>query len=196
MENIKEIKVSKKTNIENAVYTCINFLEKKKGIVKLSAIGKARDILKEIIEKISIKRPNIYKYKNLKKLYSYQHFYSYKNLEEVILTLEKKKFEYPNNYKLIDNTNTNINKNGNEFGYINTIEAKEKFQIDEYFINKLNKSENEIIIRYKNNFLFTLKIFDSEFVKNNKKYCKIIFDNIEQDLVDTLQINYNYRIYH
>ena len=62
------------------------------------------------------------------------------------MTLEKKKFEYPNNYKLIDNTNTNTNKN--EFGYINTIETTEKFQIDEYFINKLNKSENEIIIRY------------------------------------------------
>ena len=190
MENIKEIKVSAKTNIENAIYTCINFLEKKKGIVKLSAIGNARNNLKELLEKFSIKRPDVYKYTNLKKLYSYQNFYSVKNIEEVILSLEKKKFEYPNKYKLIENIN--IKKNLNEFGNINTIIMKENFQKDEHFINKLNKSEDEIIIRYKNNYFDTLKIFDPEFVKNNKNHCKIKFDNTEQDLVDTLPLNNNY----
>ena len=30
MENIKEITVSQKTNIENVIYTCIKYLEKKK----------------------------------------------------------------------------------------------------------------------------------------------------------------------
>ena len=180
MENIKEVKVSKKTNIENAIYTCINFLDKKKGIVKLFAIGNARNNLREIIEKISIKRPDIYKYSKYKK------FYSYQNLDEIILTLEKKKFEYPKDYKLIENTKTNINM----FGNIYAIKIKKNFQKDVHPINKINK--DEIIIRYKINYLYTLKIFDSEFVKNNKKHCKIIFNNIEQDLVDILQIKYNY----
>ena len=54
MENIKEFKLSEKTNNENVIYTCIKFLEKKKGIIKLCAIGNARNNLIDIVEKISI----------------------------------------------------------------------------------------------------------------------------------------------
>ena len=178
MENTKEIKVSTKTNIENVIYTCIKFLEKKKGIVKLYAIGNARKNLKEIVDKILIKRSNIYKY-----------VYCRSNHEGIILTPETK-IEIPK-YKLIENKNTNIKKNENEIENINTIEFKENLKKDEHLINKLNK--DEIIIRYKKNFPL-LKLFDSEFVKNNKNHCKMILDNIEQDLVDTLQfhIGYNY----
>ena len=185
MENIKVIKVSSKTNIENCIYTCIKNLEKSIGKVKLCAIGNAKDNLKEILEKLLIKRPDI----NLIKSYSEKKFYSLKYIE-VIMTLEKKKFENPNNNKLIGDKDEK--KNENEFRNIRAIEIKENFQKDEHF-NKLNNSENEIIIRYKKNYYKNaLKIFDSEFVKNNKKHCKIIIDNIEEDLVDTLQLNYIY----
>ena len=103
MENIKEIKLSEKTNIENVIYTCIKYLEKKKGNIKLIAIGNARNNLREIVDKISIKRSNIYKYK---------YAYCRRNHEDIILTLETK-IEIPN-YKLIENINTNIKKNKNE----------------------------------------------------------------------------------
>ena len=176
MENTKEIKVSTKTNIENVIYTCIKFLEKKKGIVKLYAIGNARNNLREIVDKILIKRSNIYKYA-----------YFTSNQVGIILTPETK-IEIPN-YKLIVNKNTKIKKNENEIENINSIIFKENLKKDEDLINKLNK--DEIIIRYKKN-LHTLKLFDSEFVKNNKNHCKMILDNIEQDLVDTLSFHPGY----
>ena len=163
MENIKEITVSQKTNIENVIYTCIKYLEKKKGMVKLYAIGNARINLREIVDKILIKRSNIYKYK-----YAYWR----RNTEEIILTLETK-IEDPN-YKLIENINRT--ENVNEFKNKNT--------------SSLNK--DEIIIRYKNNYFRSLKLFDWEFVKNNKNHCKILLDNKELDLVDTLPTQYNH----
>ena len=177
MENIKEITVSQKTNIENVIYTCIKYLEKKKGMVKLYAIGNARINLREIVDKILIKRSNIYKYK-----YAYWR----RNTEEIILTLETK-IEDPN-YKLIENINKK--ENGNKIKDRNTLSIKKYLKKNNNSINKLNK--DEIIIRYKNYYFRSLKLFDWEFVKNNKNHCKILLDNKELDLVDTLPIQYNY----
>ena len=53
-----------------------------------------------------------------------------------------------------------------------------------------NIEQNEIILKYKTNFINNkLKIFGERFVKNNKKNCKIITDKKEYNLISHLEKN-------
>ena len=53
--------------------------------------------------------------------------------------------------------------------------------------------KDEITIIYKiNNNDKKVKIFDSEFIRNNKKYCKIIYNNKEMDLKEYFDVEDNY----
>ena len=50
--------------------------------------------------------------------------------------------------------------------------------------NKINEMIIEYIIKKKNK----IKLFGKQFIKNNKKNCKIIIDNTEQDIIEYLNI--------
>ena len=58
--------------------------------------------------------------------------------------------------------------------------------------DKLNKNIlNEMIIIYKIEDNYRIKIFGEKFIKNNKNNCKIIIENKEQDISEYLNVNKN-----
>ena len=50
---------------------------------------------------------------------------------------------------------------------------------------------NEMIIIYKIENTDKIKLFGKDFINNNKKNCKIIIKNKEQDIVEYLNVNGN-----
>ena len=57
--------------------------------------------------------------------------------------------------------------------------------------NKMNNNEINIIYNINNIKDDSLKIFGSEFVKNNKNNCKIIYENKEYELQEYINIKNN-----
>ena len=100
--------------------------------------------------------------------------------------------ESRNNEKLNEVNKENENNlfnNNNNNEYINDEikkEENEKSNISEYD-NKLNNIIDEINIIY-NNEDDSVKIFGSEFVRNNKNICKIIYENQEYELQEYINI--------
>ena len=54
--------------------------------------------------------------------------------------------------------------------------------------NEKNKI-NEMIIIYKTENKSRIRIFGEQFIKNNKKNCKIIIENKEQDISEYINVN-------
>ena len=57
-----------------------------------------------------------------------------------------------------------------------------------------NNNINEMIIEYIIKKENKIKLFGKQFIKNNKKNCKIIIDNKEQDIIEYLNVNKNEKI--
>ena len=53
---------------------------------------------------------------------------------------------------------------------------------------EIKKPKNGIICKYKINKEKEIRIFGDKFVENNKKICKIVYNNQEQELVGTINI--------
>ena len=52
---------------------------------------------------------------------------------------------------------------------------------------------NEMTIIYKINYEYKIKIFGNEFIKNNKKKCKIIMENKEYNIFEFLNVKNRYQ---
>ena len=163
-------------------------------------INKLRKEINELKEKINIFTNNIYNLiKKLKKIIENINIY-YKIYENIINKYENKK----RNYELLKNINE-INNNDiiKDINEINNNFDNKLNNIMEIY-NKMNNNEINIIYNINNNKdcdeeeeeeedceKNSVKIFGSEFVKNNKNNCKIIYENEEYELKEYINIKDN-----
>ena len=114
----------------------------------------------------------------------------YKIYEDMINNYINKKRN--RNYELLQNlkefNNNNIRKELNNINNDKSIGNKVKNIIDIY--NKM--INNDINIIYNTNNKKKITIFGSQFVKNNKNNCKIIFEDKEYKLQEDFELNDNY----
>ena len=102
-----------------------------------------------------------------------------------------------NNYNE-ENRNYQIIQNINSIKTFNAINDINQIYNDNNFSNKLVsilniynkiKAKTEITIKYKiDENEENIKIFDSDFIKNNEQFCKIIYKNKEYDLTEYFDI--------
>ena len=131
-----------------------------------------------------------------------------KSIDDIIKMFNEVKQNIEKTYKIIENIIRNYEKTNRNYHIIKNINLIQNFDflndIDQiynekslsnqlmYVLNIYNKikSKNEIKIRYKaleDNE--KIKIFDYEFVKKNKDFCKIIYNKKEYDLIDYFEFS-------
>ena len=134
-------------------------------------IDKMNEEIENIKLKLDIVKNNIEKYYNIRKFINENNYRNYEML------LNKREINNNNNIKneikeIINDDNIN-----NKFKKIIEIYNKMEY-IDEIIIRyKINKNENEI------------KIFGSDFIKNNKDKCKIIYEEKEYEIKEKFNID-------
>ena len=130
----------------------------------------------------------------------------YQNINEIInnniIYEQLKNINNNNNFKnkinnIIDLYNNIIN---NDNYKSNKITNKSENKLENNILNKIpnelsnkisNENINEITIIYNINNQKKIKIFGSDFVKNNKNKCKIIYNNITKEISEYININDN-----
>ena len=148
--------------------------------------------LTEFKENINILKEKInnFKIKCNKVVESYETLYTIKRDIYNNINIKQRNFQNWYNQKFIINCINDdirsiikdINLNNN---YATLLKIYEQIEL----VNIKEKYKNYIIIKYKiienQN---RIKIFDRDFVDNNKKHCKIIYDNKEHELSDYIEI--------
>ena len=138
-------------------------------------LNKFKKSINDIIERLDLVKDNMEKYYEL-----FNH--TIENMEN-----KDRNYEIINNINEIQNTDVfndlnNINRENNFKNKINFI-----FDISDK-IGILNKDEITLIYMIGTNDN-SIKIFDSEFVNNNKNNCKILYENKEYELMEIFQID-------
>jgi len=151
-------------------------------------LDKIKNNIKELRENIDIFNNNIDKIINkLNKVKENIEIY-YKIYNNIYNNYEKKIRNYELYYNINEMNNNNIindiKKINNEYNIKNKI-----INILDIY-NKMNNNEINIIYKIKDNDK-RLKIFGSEFVKNNKNNCVIIYEDKEYELNEYFNISDN-----
>jgi len=151
-------------------------------------LSKIKNNIKELRENIDIFNNNIDKIINkLNKVKENIEIY-YKIYNNIYNNYEKKIRNYELYYNINEMNNNNIindiKKINNEYNIKNKI-----INILDIY-NKMNNNEINIIYKIKDNDK-RLKIFGSEFVKNNKNNCVIIYEDKEYELNEYFNISDN-----
>ena len=143
--------------------------------------------LKDIINKAIIKIDGIL---DRIKLVKENFEYYYKLNENIMIHLNERNV----NYEILYNFN-NINNSELENAINNVIKTNDVNEIfkrlNELYQKMTNKFQETLTIKYLTKNNPTIRIFGSEFVKNNKNLCSIIIiNNKEQDLKETITFKY------
>ena len=151
-------------------------------------LDKIKNNIKEFKENIDIFNNNIDNIINkLNKVKDNIKIY-YNIYNNIFKNYEKKIRNYELYYNINEINNNNIIKDIKEINNEININNKIKNILDIY--NKMNNNEINIIYKIKDNDK-RVKIFGSEFVKNNKNNCEIIYEDKEYELNEYFNIPNN-----
>ena len=161
-----------------------------KGNILRKNIDELKNIIQEIIKKLNIVVDNIEAYYKIKKriidninnkFRNYEMLFNINNISnnninddiEKIINENDINIQFNNIMKIYISMNKKIELNNDKENKINIKDE----------INDINKSKNEILIKYKiGKEDKEINIFGEDFIKNNKKICKYIYEDKEYEL--------------
>jgi len=165
-------------NNHNIEYYGKLYISEEKVKEEEKELRKIIDKMNEDIEKIKLKLDMVKI--NIEKYYDIIKFINEKNNRNYEMLLNKREINDNNNIKndikeIINDDNIN-----NKFKKI--IDIYNKMELDEIIIRyKINKNDKEI------------KIFDSDFIENNRNKCKIIYEGKEYEIKERWKINNKFK---
>ena len=202
-----------KQNILNEMKTCVDEMDKvvKEAIDKLTNFSKAinsfYEINKSIFDDYDLKRRNYYNLKNLDEISYGSKFLEYlKDINKSNNNINGKLYDIINLYNNLnnnDNINYNLPKILENFENIEVNKKKKELNkrnsvsyTDTNITNKINPitENNSMTLIYNiSNYKNKIKLFDYNFVRNNKDKCYLMINNEKKELKEQIEIDSNLR---